>query len=204
MEHNILTLDFRQDSVVYEGNIMPTGALGCEVLNIDDDTILALESPCNVLGRLTEALGYGTADEDLLTEAKSAANQILDLLRNVPPFSRLDYDFYVPGITNAFTSEGLRQYRAYNLALLSGSLTAQQVDAFKTGILLARVTMALAQLAESLRKYRDEIMPFAQALDADESDRTPDGLSALFGRFFPPESPLPQDGTWMALSLIHI
>ena len=80
MEHNILTLDFRQDSVAYEGNIMPTGTLGCEVLNIDDETIRALESPCAVLGKLTEALGYGTADDELLSEAKSAANQILDLL----------------------------------------------------------------------------------------------------------------------------
>ena len=200
MEHNILTLDFRQDSVAYEGNIMPTGTLGCEVLNIDDETIRTLESPCAVMGKLTEALGYGTADDDLLSEAKSAANQILDVLRNVTPFNRLDYDFYVPGITNAFTPEGLRQYRAYNLALLSGTLTTQQVDAFKTGILLARITMVFAQLTDSLLKFKEEIMPFAQAVDADESDRTPDGLSALFGRFFPPESPLTQDGTWMAFT----
>ena len=36
MEHNLLTLDFWQDSVTYEGTTMPTGTLGCEVLNISD------------------------------------------------------------------------------------------------------------------------------------------------------------------------
>ena len=33
MEHNILSLDFWQDTATYEGQTMPTGTLGCAALN---------------------------------------------------------------------------------------------------------------------------------------------------------------------------
>ena len=46
MEHNLLTLDFWQDSVTYESTTMPTGTLGCEVLNISDSTIEKLSDLC--------------------------------------------------------------------------------------------------------------------------------------------------------------
>ena len=42
MDHNLLTLDFWQDSVTYEGMTTPTGTLGCEVLNISDSIIKKL------------------------------------------------------------------------------------------------------------------------------------------------------------------
>ena len=31
-EHNLLTLDYWQDSVSYEGKTVPSGTIGCEVL----------------------------------------------------------------------------------------------------------------------------------------------------------------------------
>ena len=39
MEHNMLTLDFWQDAVTYEGQTIPTGTLGCDALNIPDEII---------------------------------------------------------------------------------------------------------------------------------------------------------------------
>lgn len=35
-EHNLLTLDYWQDSVSYEGKTVPSGTIGCEALNISD------------------------------------------------------------------------------------------------------------------------------------------------------------------------
>ena len=34
INHAVLSLDFWQDTVTYEGSTMPTGTIGCEVLNI--------------------------------------------------------------------------------------------------------------------------------------------------------------------------
>ncbi len=39
INHAVLSLDFWQDTVTYEGSTMPTGTIGCEVLNIPDSTI---------------------------------------------------------------------------------------------------------------------------------------------------------------------
>ena len=39
INHAVLSLDFWQDTVTYEGCTMPTGTIGCEVLNIPDSTI---------------------------------------------------------------------------------------------------------------------------------------------------------------------
>ena len=49
INHAVLSLDFWQDTVTYEGSTMPTGTIGCEVLNIPDSTIEKLDTPCNCL-----------------------------------------------------------------------------------------------------------------------------------------------------------
>ena len=44
INHAVLSLDFWQDTVTYEGSTMPTGTIGCEVLNIPDSTIEKLDT----------------------------------------------------------------------------------------------------------------------------------------------------------------
>ena len=66
INHAVLSLDFWQDTVTYEGSTMPTGTIGCEVLNIPDSTIEKLDTPCNVLNQLLQGMkhrfrGYGAA-----------------------------------------------------------------------------------------------------------------------------------------------
>ena len=36
IDHNLLTLDYWQDSVSYEGKTVPSGTIGCEALNFSD------------------------------------------------------------------------------------------------------------------------------------------------------------------------
>ena len=43
IRHNVLSLDFWQDTVTYAGSVMPTGTIGCVVLNIPDETIAQSE-----------------------------------------------------------------------------------------------------------------------------------------------------------------
>lgn len=47
INHAVLSLDFWQDTVTYEGCTMPTGTIGCEVLNIPDSTIKKLDTLCH-------------------------------------------------------------------------------------------------------------------------------------------------------------
>ena len=36
IDHNLLTLDYWQDRVSYEGKTVPSGTIGCEALDISD------------------------------------------------------------------------------------------------------------------------------------------------------------------------
>ena len=52
ISHKVLSLDFWQDAVTYAGSVMPTGTIGCAVLNIPDKTITRLDAPCRILNQL--------------------------------------------------------------------------------------------------------------------------------------------------------
>ena len=49
INHAVLSLDFWQDTVTYEGCAMPTGTIGCEVLNISAEAIETLTPPCDTM-----------------------------------------------------------------------------------------------------------------------------------------------------------
>lgn len=93
MEHNMLSLDFWQDTVTYEDHTMPIGTIGCAALNIPDAIIDRLDVLCEPMNRFLKTLTAGTPDSALLPEAKEAAKEILKLLHPVPPFDCLDMDF---------------------------------------------------------------------------------------------------------------
>ena len=92
----MLTLDFWRDTVTYEGKTVPTGTLGCETLNIPDEVIEKLNELCPRVNLLLETMNQQTPNAALLPDAGKAAEEILTLLRDVPPFHRLDMDFYLP------------------------------------------------------------------------------------------------------------
>ena len=198
MEHNILSLDFWQDTVTYEGQTMPTGMLGCAALNIPDAVIDKLDELCAPVCQFQGTLNSDMPDPALLPALKEAAESILKLLHTVQPFDCLDMDFYIPNICKAFTPEGIQKYQAYSIAFMTGTLTTEQTEEYKHGILLGRITPVLAQLAFSLREYKASMSQFALELDAAESNRTPDGLAELFGKYFPPELSLSEENKWMS------
>ncbi len=198
MEHNILSLDFWQDTVTYEGKTNPTGMLGCAALNIPDAVIDKLDELCGPINGFMKTLTSGMPDPALLPATKEAAENVLKLLTAVPPFDCLDMDFYIPNICQAFTLEGIQKYQAYNIAFMTGTLTAEKTEECKHGILLGRITPVLAQLAFSLREYKASMTQFALELDAAESNRTPDGLAELFGKYFPPDFIIDEANTWMS------
>ena len=70
ISHKVLSLDFWQDTVTYEGCTMPTGTIGCEVLNIPDSTIEKLDAPCNVLNQLLQGMNTGSVDMELLPQVQ--------------------------------------------------------------------------------------------------------------------------------------
>ena len=49
MNQELMTLDFWQDTVIYEGKTLPVGALACDALNVPADTIAKMNEQCSLL-----------------------------------------------------------------------------------------------------------------------------------------------------------
>ena len=184
MEHNLLTLEFGRDTVTYEGRTVPSGTLGCEALNISDESIAALVEPCKTLNEFISALGMMSVMDELLSKARTAAAEVFNVMRPMEPFTHLDYDFYVPSIADAFSSEALTQVRALNMAMLTRGLAAAQEPGLRKGALLSKIAPVLAQLAYSLAEYKRTIIALAESINDEGVERTPDGLAAAFGAHF--------------------
>ena len=43
MNQELMTLDFWQDTVIYEGKTFPVGTLACDALNVPADTIASVD-----------------------------------------------------------------------------------------------------------------------------------------------------------------
>ena len=69
ISHKVLSLDFWQDTVTYAGSVMPTGTIGCVVLNIPDETITRLDAPCMILNQLLTGIGAKNVDMQILPKA---------------------------------------------------------------------------------------------------------------------------------------
>lgn len=61
MNQELMTLDFWQDTVIYEDKTLPTGTLACDALNVSADTLARMNEQCDkinlLLGKLNECRG---------------------------------------------------------------------------------------------------------------------------------------------------
>ena len=200
MEHNMLSLDFWQDTVTYEGYTVPTGTIGCAVLNIPDTVIDRLKQLTGPALEFMKTLSAGAPDPALLPAVMESTEKMMVLLHDYSPFDVLNLELYLPFISRAFTPEGIRQFKAYNLGLITNMLTPEKMEEYRLGVFLARILPVLTQLADSLRAYKIGIEPFAEMLDHDDSQRTLDGLAALFGQFYPSEVSFAEPDKWMSMT----
>ena len=196
IEHTLLTLDFWQDNVTYEGKSMPTGTLACAALNLSDEVIAKLSQLCMPLNLYMGALQLGQADTAQMEMARESAVQIVELLRNMPPFSCLEYEPVHSYVDAVFTEDYLQNTTDF---AKSGNLAGVVSPEYQKAFTLLRVLPVMAHLGFSLAEYKRELLPFAEKLH--ESDRTPDGYAASFGQYFSSDPDLSAENPgWMSLA----
>lgn len=52
MNQELMTLDFWQDTVIYEDKTLPTGILACDALNVSADTLARMNEQCDKINLL--------------------------------------------------------------------------------------------------------------------------------------------------------
>ena len=201
INHAVLSLDFWQDTVTYEGCTMPAGTIGCEVLNIPDSTIEKLDTPCNVLNQLIQGMNTGSLDMELLPQVQQAAGEIISFLQVTPPFSRLNRSYFEQKLAAIFSAAYMEDAKAYLQLTQQEQLICALTGQHSKATMLVRIAQVLGHLSYSLGQYKEALTKFAERLNEPDYDRTPDGYAAMFGQFFKGEPTLSLDNpAWMTLT----
>lgn len=100
----------------------------------------------------------------------------MELLRNVPPFSFLEYEIVRSYVDAVFMEDYLQNTMDF---AKSENLAGAVSPEYQKALTLLRVLPVIAHMGFSLAEFKRELLPFAEKLH--ESDRTPDGYAASFG-----------------------
>lgn len=201
VQHQMLSLDFWQDTVSYEGKNFPSGTIGCDALNIPAALIKQITELCGSLNLFMGAMQLGMANAELFTSARESALQIVHKLKDIPPFSYLEEKRITAHIQKVFSNEYLENAMAYAQSLASGNLMNALDPQYQKALTLLRVVPVLAHLGYSLEQFQDTMLQFAESLNTAEQERSPSGYAASFGDFFSSNPSLSEeDGSWMSLT----
>ena len=200
MNQELMTLDFWQDTVIYEDKTLPTGTLACDALNVSADTLARMNEQC---GKINLLLGELSDEEDaseLFSMAREAALAMLDILSVTPPFSYMDIPKHRDRIQTVFTAENAQKYVEFAIKAKTKTLQFEEVPMYANAAILQRYTAVFGHLAYSLGEYQKAMLDFAEKTDGNEADRTAEGFAKLFGTYFPPEFSITEGNAWMAAS----
>ena len=70
MNQELMTLDFWQDTVIYEDKTFPIGTLACDALNVSADTLAQMNEQCQKINLL---LGMLNAGQDVSVRLSSGS-----------------------------------------------------------------------------------------------------------------------------------
>ena len=198
MNQDLMTLDFWQDTVIYEEKTLPVGTLACDALNVPADTIAKMNGQCEKINLLLGVLNAGQDTSALFPMAKEAALTMLEILSKTPPFSYMDIPKHRERIEKVFTADNALKYVEFAIKAATNSLPFEEVPNYADAIILQRYTAVFGHLAYSLGEYQTAMLDFAEKSDGNEADRTAEGFARMFGNYFPPEFSITEGSAWMS------
>jgi len=198
MNQELMTLDFWQDTVIYEGKTFPVGTLACDALNVPADTIAKMNEQCEKINLLLGMLNAGEDASALFPMAREAALAMLDILSKTPPFSYMDIPKHREQIEKVFTADNALKYMEFAIKATTNSLQLEEVPRYADAMMLQRYTAVFGHLAYSLGEYQKAMLDFAEKSDGNEADRTAEGFAKMFGSYFPPDFSITEGNAWMS------
>ena len=200
MNQELMTLDFWQDTVIYEGKTFPVGTLACDALNVSADTLAQMNEQCQKINLLLGMLNAGQDASALFPMARDAALEMLDILSKTSPFSYMDIPKHRKRIEKVFTADNVLKYVEFAIKAATDSLQFEEIQNYTDAMMLQRYTAVFGHLAYSLGEYQQAMLDFAEKSDGNEADRTAAGFAKMFGRYFPPEFSIMEGNAWMSVA----
>ena len=128
MNQELMTLDFWQDTVIYEGKTFPVGTLACDALNVPADTITKMNEQCEKINLLLGMLNAGQDTSALFPMAKEAAS---DNVRDSQSKRRRSpiwiYSKHRERIERVFTVDNALKYVEFAIKAVTNSLPFEEV-----------------------------------------------------------------------------
>ena len=199
MNQELMTLDFWQDTIIYEDKALPIGTLACDALNVSADTLAKMNEQCQKINLLLGMLNAGQDASALCPMAREATLAMLDTLSETPPFSYMDIPKHRERIERVFTAENALKYVEFATKAATNSLQFEEIQNYAEAITLQRYTAVCGHLAYSLGEYQTAMLDFAEKSDGNEADRTAEGFARMFGNYFPPEFSITEGNAWMSI-----
>ena len=198
MNQELMTLDFWQDTIIYEDKALPIGTLACDALNVSADTLAKMNEQCQKINLLLGMLNAGQDASALFPMAREAALTMLEILSKTPPFSYMDIPKHRERIEKVFTADSAQKYVEFATKAATNSLPFEEVPKYADAVMLQRYTAVFGHLAYSLGEYQTAMLDFAEKSDGNEADRTAEGFARMFGNYFPPEFSITEGNAWMS------
>jgi len=199
LDQNLLTLDFSQDNVTYGSQTVPAGSVGCAVLNITGEQISTLTKLCQPLQQIIAMVGLGVVNETVFSAAEESVLSITKMLRQIEPFSMLDFPADGHDIHTIFSKPYLENLKAYIKAAQEIGAAAAFDPQYSRGVGVLKLIQVMAQLGGTLQIYLQEMTAFARNLHA--SKRTPEAYADVFAEQYADlDLVSPQNPLWMSMS----
>ena len=176
LKMRLLTVDYRDKQEVYgtSTTASDTGAVALDILNIPDYLLGELLELTEPMMQLVDFLNKNKNPDNftlamMLTASKNVF-RVVDLLRDMPPFSGQDFTWLNEKLPKIFSAEAVN--KAYR------QRKKEMGEVFIPALCL------VAQLGFGIRDFRQALIPLVEALDDEDISRNPTGFAQQFDNFF--------------------
>ena len=189
LKMRFLTVDYKDKQEAYGSSTTATdtGSIALEILNIPDSVLEELLELTVPMMQLVDFLNKNrNPDSSTLAMMLTASRnvfRVVDLLRDVPPFSSQDFTWLDGKLPSIFSADAVK--KAYR------QRKAEFGEVFIPALCL------VAQLGFGIRDFRQALIPLVESLDDGDVSRNSVGFAKQFDNFFSADN---KQDYWMSIT----
>ena len=194
LKMRFLTVDYKDKQEAYgtSTTASDTGSIALEILNLPNSILEELLELTEPMMQLVDFLNNNrNPDSSTLAMMLTASRnvfRVVDLLRDVPPFSSQDFTWLDGKLPGIFSADAVK--KAYR------QRKAEFGEVFIPALCL------VAQLGFGIRDFRQALIPLVESLDDDVVSRNPTGFAQQFDSFFSADKN--KQDYWMSITNVSV
>lgn len=194
LKMRFLTVDYRDKQEVYGTSTASadTGTIALEILNIPESVLEELLELTDPMMQLVDFLNHNKNPDNstlamMLTASKNVF-RVVDLLRDVSPFSCQDFTWLDGKLPKVFSADAVRK--------------AYRERKKETGEVFIPALCLVAQLGFGIRDFQQALIPLVESLDDEDVSRNPAGFAQQFDSFFSADEN--KKDQWMSITNVSM